>query len=344
VADTSFNNSFKQAVGNWLSQRRYGRHDDRRAEMLARVATFPGGTELLQQAADLGCDIVVRRKSEVWVEGTYNNAGEKPVITMANTGNPARMAIALWHELRHMRQDAANPGRKMAYGGRLKDPRTSYLMGVMAEADAFTAETLMALQQRKAGHPEYFDAMFGHYLDDGPHRDIARFMRRHPYNEFKDDATFARALFTHLMTDGLVAYRVQFMAGIARHFAQAENVEQFRAAIAAEKEDGTKSSPALNALYGPKFAFVSPRALVTAFLPAQAIDEKQALEVADKAVDNAATLTEAEFQAAKTDMLARTKDFWFKPLDEPQFLMREEMSARERLRKAALSDKPAPRP
>ena len=347
VADTSaFRSAFNGAAkvfGGWLARKRFGRNEDMRADILARIAIFPGGEELLRQAAELGCDIIVRSKRDVGAEGAYDNNGAKPVIYIANTGNAAGMAVALWHELRHMKQDAANPGAGFASGGQLRDPRTAYLMGVMIEADAFTAETLMAMQQRKAGRPEYAEAMFGRYLSDGPHLEIARFLKHRPYESFKDDAGFARALFTHLMTEGLVAYRAQYMARLGRHFALSENVEQFRARIAAEKAGGTNSTPGLNALYGPGFMSVSPRALATAFLPAQGVDEQQLLDRADKTVKRAATLTEAQFQEAKTDILRGTQEFWFKPLDEPQYVRREELQERDALRKAAQGETPPPR-
>jgi hypothetical protein len=341
---TSAFNRAATGFGDWLYQRRHGRHDQRHAEMIGRLETFPGGKELLQLAQDVGCDIRVTRKGDVGAEGSYDNSGEKPVIRISNTGNPAGMALALWHELRHMQQDAANPGTGFASGGQLKDPRTAYLMGVMIEADAFTAETLLAVQQKKAGHPEYYDAMFGRRLETGSHREIYRFLQQNPNEGFRDDAAFSRALFTHLMTEGLVSYRAQYMARISYHFATSDNADAFREKVAGAKRGGTKSTPALNALYGPQYMSVSPRALATAFLPAQSTEERMILDIAQRAVEKAPTLTETEFQTAKREVTLLTKDYWYKDPDEPQYLAPAEMKAREELRQAALSDKPSTRP
>ncbi|TAL34837.1 MAG: hypothetical protein EPN97_08225 [Alphaproteobacteria bacterium] len=309
----AFNRAAK-SFGSWLYQQRHGKHDTRKADMLARVATFPGGQELLQKAAKRGVSIVVAPKKEIGSDGYYDAAKEPPEIGIANSGNPAAMAMALWHELRHMRQHEGNPAG-MAFGGQLKDPRTAHLMGMMAEADAFTAETLMALQQKKSGNPEYFDAMFSR-PDYGPHRYIAGFLRQQPYESFKDDAAFARALFTGMMTEGLLSYRASYFSRLGFHFRVSEDLAAFRRRVGNSKQGGIEADAPLAALYGPGFMSVSPKALMAAFYAAQPADERQALRLAQNTVNRADRLTEQEFRDARQEVIRRTQEIYMKDPDE----------------------------
>lgn len=311
---TSAFNRAARVLGDWLFQQRNGDHDMRKADMLARVATFPGGPELLQQAADRGVNILVGAKKEIGASGYYNSASEPPVIGIANTGNSANMAIALWHELRHMRQHAANPGG-LAIAGQLKDPRTAHIMSMMMEADAFTAETLLALQQNKAGNPEYHRAMF----DNPPHgvrRHIRDFLRQSPYENFGDDAAFARALFTNLMTEGLLSYRADYFSRLGYQFATLDSLEKFQKSLGNSAKGGTETSTELASLYGPGFMSVSPKALLAAFYAAQPADEKQVLKMARAAVNRAPRLTEEEFQKTRLDILMRAQELYMKDPDE----------------------------
>lgn len=309
----AFNRAAK-AFGSWLYQQRHGRHDARKADMLARVATFPGGEELLKQAAGRGVHIVIGTRKEIGSEGSYDPAREPPEIGVANTGNPAAMAMILWHELRHMRQHMANPGG-MAFAGQLKDPRTAHLMAMMAEADAFTAETLMALQQKKAGNPEYFDAMFTR-PDYGPHRHIKGFLSAHPYESFKDDGAFARALFTGMMTEGLLSYRASYFSRLGFQFRVADDLAAFRKQIEKSRQGGLAADETLTALYGPGYMSVSPRALMAAFHAAQPADEQYVLRLAQNTVNRADKLTETEFRKARDDIVRHTQEIYMKDPDE----------------------------
>lgn len=333
-------NRAAENFGSWLYQQRHGRHDLRRTEMLNRISTFPGGPELLALAQKLGVDIIVAPEKDVGAQGTYDRLGEKPVIYIANTGNPAGMAIALWHELRHMQQDAANPGAGMMFAGQLKDPRTAVLMSLMQEADAFTAETLMALQQKKAGKPEYFDAMFKGYLGEGAHRDIARFLKQNPYEKFKDDAAFARGLFTHLMLDGLMSYRANYFQRLRLRFLPDGGLADFQRQVGLSPEGGTRSSPDLGQMYGKGFARVSPRALGAAFWAAQPIDERDALMLIEKTVKNIGRMTEQQFADARADILTRVKELANKDPAEGFYRLSESEYAAKQLRKLAAEDKP----
>ncbi len=338
--NTGLFNRAAAGFGAWLYQKRHGRHDVRRAEMLERVRTFPGGPELLDQAQKLGVDILVAPEKDVGAQGTYDRLGDKPVIYIANTGNSAAMAVSLWHELRHMQQDAANPGVGMMYAGQLKDPRTAVLMSMMQEADAFTAETLMALQQRKAGKPEYFDAMFKGYLPDGAHRDIARFLRGNPYEQFKDDATFARSLFTHLMLDGLMSYRANYFQRLRLRFLPERGLGDFKQQVELSAQGGAKGSAELAKLYGDQFKSVSPRALAVAFWAAQPIDEREALDRVEETVKNIDRLTEQQFAESRLDILARTKELSNKDPDDGYFRVGEAEKAARALREQAIAGNP----
>lgn len=338
----AFNKAAK-TVGDWLGQAITGTHDKRREEMFARIRTFPGGEDLLKKAAESGCEILVLPRSEMSGEGSFNARTTPPCIHIKNTGNTAGMAMALWHELRHFQQNAANGPRGYTHHGQLKDARTAHMMNVMIEADAFTAETLMALQQKKAGNPEYFNAMFDR-PSNGSHRDIMRFMRDNSYEDFKDDATFARALFTHMTSSGLLNYRASYFLHLGASVYAAENVEDFRQRIKDGPRGGTRGSPELSALYGPGYSAVSVRALATAFFHVQPEDERQALELVEKTVRRAPTLTEEQFQEAKQDILKKTMAVYGKDPDEYDPYAFGVLGKRQKLQELAVADKPSPLP
>jgi hypothetical protein len=339
--------TFNQAAAryaDWRAQKRHGPHETRRTEMLARVATFPGGAELLQQAAAKGVEIVVVR--EAVLKGgaaDWNNNGPHPVIRVGNCGDPAGMALAFWHELRHMRQDDANPGRGFANGGQVRDASTAHLMGMMIEADAFTAETLLALQQKKAGNPEYYAAMFRAHDANGVHGEIVRFLEQKPYESFPGDAAFARGLFTYLMTEGLQTYRTGYFNTLAGHFRRAPTLGDFQALLARAERGGMRANQELTDMYGPGFSGVAPRALATAFWPAQNYEERGALDLIVKTISRAPSLTETGFQKARDEILDRAMGISFRELEHPRHVPDEEQQARDRLTKAAAQDRMPPR-
>lgn len=334
----AFNGAAK-TLGDWLGQAVHGSHDKRRAEMFARIRTFPGGEDLLKKAADAGCEIVVRPASEMGGEGDFNGRTIPPRIRIKNTGNTAGMAMALWHELRHFQQNAANGPRGFTHHGQLRDARTAHMMNVMIEADAFTAETVMALQQKKAGNPEYFNAMFDH-PSNGAHRDIMRFMRDNPYEGFKDDASFSRALFTHMTSSGLLSYRASFFIHLGAEVYAANSADDFRQRVKESPRGGTKGSPDLAALYGPGYTSVSVRALATAFFTAQPDDEQKALNLVEQTVRRAPTLTEQEFQQAKREIVQQVNAIYGKDPDESDPYIFNVLDKRKKLQQSAAADKP----
>jgi hypothetical protein len=342
VAETGQTSSFNRAADNvrdWLYQKRHGKHDARRDDMLARVATFPGGAELLQKAKDASCDIFVKSRRDTGAEGRFSGEGERPWIMIANTGNPAEMATSLWHELRHMLQHLANAPIGVAHAGQIKDPRTGYLMELMGEADAFTAETLVACQQKKSGNPEYYGNLLTR-PSDGVYGYIARYLKKNPYESFKDDATFARAMFTYLMLAGPLNYRARYFQRLGNIFSGSGDAKTFNAALAASKSGGSAFSPELTEMYGSGYAGVSYRALAAAFSRGQPFDEQLTLLRIESVVRKAPHMTEQQFQEAKTDVLQHVKDVYFKESDN-SFRGFDQDRAAQRLRHAALSDTPA---
>lgn len=325
----------------WFYNKKYGPDETRRAEMLARVEALPGGADLLKTAADLGIPIRVLPKKEVGADGSLSR-GENYAVSVANNGNPAAMALTLWHELRHVLQNADNPEAGMPLGGDLKNARTSHMLALMQEADAFTAETLVAVQQRRAGNPEYYNILL-EGKGEGPFAFIARFLRNRPPENFKDDAAFARALFTDLMCDGLLAYRAQFFARYLHEFKRADTLEAFRNRLDEVKAGGTHTGPELKALYGSGFmSSTSARALATAFWQAQPEDERQAVEMVGRTMRRAHRLTEAEFRAARDEIIQRTQELYFKDPEEAQFKSPDVLKAEKRLKQSAAADKPLP--
>ena len=334
---SAFNFAANKVV-DWRDRKKYGPREVQLADILTRLSTFPGGQDLLRRAQAMEVDIsVVGRNDLKGALGHFEATGEKPVIQIATSDNAAAMTLYLWHELRHMLQHAANPDG-MAMGGRLRDARTAHILGTMWEADAFTAETLTALKQKKSGHPEYFDAILAK-PEPGAHQYIARFLQEKPYESFRDDASFSRALFTGLMLDGLLSYRVGYFDHLKQDIRNSKDIGEFRDKIAKSPSGGMVLGPELMAQYGTGFTQVSSRALATAFLRAQPFDEQSALLRVETMVRRADRMTDPEFQKAKQEIVSRLQDIWYK--ESNGYRGQEAEAASNRLHKAAEAETPA---
>jgi hypothetical protein len=329
-------------LGDWWRQKRLGQHEDRRAEIIARVKAMEGGSALLQAAEEAGVSIHVVPKENVGAEGVLDRDSKgNPVVGVANTGNPVGMAVTLWHELRHVLQNIDMPDLGVPYG-RARDAGANHTFALMLEADAFTAEAVMAFQEKKKGNPEYYN----HILKAsgvGPYTSRRRFLLENPPESFRDEQQFARALFTEMMVEGLTAYSAKFFLSHGRVFNNSEDTAAFRDKIKDTPDIYAVTPTRMSQMYGQGFLpSTSMRALLTGFAEALPLQEQAALNLIEKTAANAASLTQQEFRRAREEVLQRVQDIYYTDPEDRPYETNEVTAAKTRLRKAARAEPNGP--
>ena len=288
-------------------QWKHGTHRAARAEIMARVATMPGGDDLLKSAKKHGVKIYVVRPGRIDdVQGRFSRGPAGAVIRVANRGDIARMTTTLWHELRHMQQHIDRGDMKSA-AGKLHNAQDEHVIGMMIEADAFTAQTLMALREAKNGSPEYIDAMLA--KGGGARGCIGKFLKQSPPESFPDEQHFARALFTEIMENGLPRYSAKYFERHNKIFNKASSISQFRD-IVAQTGKGSPFIPT-EKLSGAYFAandsVPAVGDLARLFFEKQPEEARITLALIEDTVTKVAVLKEVEFQTARDAILARTE-------------------------------------
>lgn len=288
-------------------QWKHGTHRGARADIMARVAAMPGGDDLLKSAKKHGVKIYVVRPGRIDdVQGRFSRGPAGAAIRIANRGDIARMTTTLWHELRHMQQHIDRGDMKSA-AGKLLNAQDEHVIGMMIEADAFTAQTLMALREAKNGNPEYIDAMMA--KGGGARGCIKKFLKASPPESFPDEQHFARALFTEIMQNGLPRYSAKYFERHNKIFNAASSAAQFRDIVA--KAGAPFQFKPTEKLSGTYFAANDPVPAVTdlarLFLEKQPEEARTTLALIEDTVTKAAVLKEEEFQQARDAILERTQ-------------------------------------
>ncbi|MEZ0259886.1 MAG: DUF6782 family putative metallopeptidase [Alphaproteobacteria bacterium] len=291
-------------VDDRCAQLRHGSHASHKKNIIARLKELPGGEAMLLTAKqhDIKISVVSLRRNK-GSKGKFTRVNGQARVRVSNTGSDARMATTLWHELRHMQQHIE---RGDLAGGttRVKDTRAQHMISLMIEADAFTAQMLMGLREKKAGNPEYFNALMER---ESPAFDAIRsYLKKTPYESVADETAFARGLFTEMMLTGLPAYHAKFFTAYAKTFEKAGSVDEFRHQMATKKAPPDFSpSKALHDIYGEKPPQLRP--LAAAFLCAQDKDVRRVIRLVDKTISNADVIDETEFQQAKAEIVSSSK-------------------------------------
>ncbi len=288
-------------------QLRYGSFESQKAAMVARLEEIEGGKEALKAAQQAKAQISVVSKRRIdGVRGRFSRGTARPRVRVSASGDMAQMTATLWHELRHLRQHLERGDLK---GGvsRLHGTRKQHMISLMIEADAFTAQTLMCLREKKAGHPEYLDKFLA--TGKGAAEAARTLLAHRPYESFPDDGTFARALFGDIMKTNMPGYQAKYFRSYHRIFNKAATLAQLRqmAGITREAPDFPASSTLMD-LYGRKGGDIaSVPQLAKAYYRAQEPDVRDALTLIEETVRQADKMTEDEFAAARTDILKRTE-------------------------------------
>lgn len=291
-------------VDDRCAQLRHGSHAGHKQAIVARLKELPGGEAMLLTAKKHDVKIsVVSLRRNTGSKGKFTRVRGQARIRVSNTGNDARMATTLWHELRHMQQHIE---RGDLGGGttRMKDTRAQHMISLMIEADAYTSQMLMGLREKKRGNPEYFNALMER--DSAVFVTIRNFLKETPYEAVTDETVFARSLFTEIMLTGLPTYHAKYFDAYAKAFEISASVEDLRRLMAPKKvpPDFTPSKD-LHEIYGRKSPPLRP--LAAAFLRAQDSDVVKTITLVDKTIENADAINEAEFQQAKVEIVSSSK-------------------------------------
>lgn len=287
-------------------QWKHGTHRAARADIMARVAAIPGGSDLLESARKHGVKIFVVRPGRIGdVNGRFSRGSAGAAIRVANRGDIAGMTTTLWHELRHMQQHIDRGDMKSA-AGKLHNAQDEHVIGMMIEADAFTAQTLMALGEAKNGNPEYIHAMMA--KGGGARGCIGKFLKNSPPESFPDEQHFARALFAEIMANGLPRYSAKYFERHHKIFNNASSADKFRTMVA--QVPAAPSFHPSEKLSGTYFAanddVPAVKDIARLFLEKQPEDARTTLALIEDTVEKAAVLKEEEFRTARDSILERT--------------------------------------
>lgn len=296
----------KDTVDDRFVQLRHGAHRDGRAEIMDRVAAMPDGERLLELAEKHRVKILVVSPASIDdVQGRFSRGPAGAIIRVANRGDIARMTTTLWHELRHMQQHI-DRGDMSGRAGKLHNARDEHVIGLMIEADAFTAQTVMAVSQARAGRPEYLQAMLDR---DGPAMDCIReFLKKSGPADFDDLQHFARALFTEMMRDGLPRYSAKYFERHRNDFKKAATVEKFRKLVKREgvAPEFIPSDRLLDTYLRRDAAAPSVAAVARKFFAEQPFEARDTLSLIEDTVKHAAVLSESEYQQRREEIIDRT--------------------------------------
>jgi hypothetical protein len=287
---------------------RFGPLADQRKAILSQLRKIPGGKAALKAANDNEAVISVVPGYVIdGAKGRFSPRKKKPLVRISATKDIARMVSTLWHELRHLRQhldwgDMGHAGTTM-----LLDTPRYHMTRLMCEADSYTAQTLMCLHQKKAGKPEYLDAFLARNSPACVY--IKSFLEKRPYESFTDDAAFSRTLFAGVVKHGLPGYHAKYLAAYRKGIKQLKNTNDLRKFLANKKpKPELLPSNELLQIYGQRNDNVTTlRPLAQMFLNDEPRELRDTLALIDATTAKAATLTEAEFKAARREILTRTK-------------------------------------
>ncbi|MDE1151523.1 MAG: hypothetical protein PW788_03205 [Micavibrio sp.] len=294
-----------------------GTHESRREEILQRMDDLPGGDVLKKLLLDE--DISLEVQSPRQLRNCFGQVSKAPgndrvSAQIANNGDGVGMARTAYHELRHVLQIADMGQLDEGAGRRLKNVRTGHMISLMMEADAYTAEIVSAIKADKNGKPEYLRDVLNK-RDNGPNVDHAkRFLRMNPFDSFKDEGAFARALFTDLMMNSLDNYSTNYFGSYRMQFLVCPTLQEFKDHLdkSGPMKDFTPSEK-LGAIYGADFAGgVSVRALTAMFRTQMPQEEQNVLRLIDSTVKKADTMTDAEYEKLRDDILIKTQSIYWK--------------------------------
>lgn len=330
---------FATADDRYVQWRR-GSHIEHCKALLKEVQALPGGKQLLAEAKRHKVKIAVVRPRRIkGSSGRFSRAKGKPRVYVANNGDRARMATTLWHELRHVKQHIDRGDIQTGGVSRLFGTRRQHVISLMIEADAFTAQTMLALEQKEMGNPSYFDAFMSR--ESRAVIAIASFLKQTPYEKVADKNAFARMLFTEIMLDGLGGYNSKYMDSYYKIFKDRKKLEDFKKSLGKKKlAPEFNASAALTGMYGKEFAAENPVSkLATVFMRAQAPGVRATLGLIERTVQNADSLTQEEYAKARAEIMRRTRKF--KKAFEKS-TVRHDAERHKSLRVAARGQKPPP--
>lgn len=331
----------RETVADYCHVLLHGKDTTRRDQTMSLLYETPEGKALLDTAAEYGVPIRFARAGKVGALGSLSkNPDDATVcISVANTGNLPQMVLTLYHELRHLQQQAEQGDIRKGVFQSLKNPRRSHMLSLMQEADAFTSEAMFALDRGAAGDRKYLDSMLSRRDDVA--RISARYIKTAPVPYEQDRDAFRRGLFTNIMLEGLAGYSASYFIGYAATFRKAATKQEFADFIDGfgELRKPDRQGPLVSS-YGDRYmATTAMTALPRLFFKALPEPEQEALRLIDKTVRALPQMTEEQYQKtreAATDALLAI----YRTDPEDLAYSREGMTAREIITEVATAQTP----
>lgn len=310
--------SLGAALADGVKRFLFGDPGKSRAETLARFAAVAGGRELLDRARRNGVEIIFgKRRGHADGYVDFDDEKKKTYVFIADNGKPADMVMTLCHELRHVCQIIEEKRLHQPIHAFGRDLALRHFYMKMHEADAFTSEIMMALREKKAGHPEYYEAFLKKSrAHSSVHAQAGAYLRRHRPESFDSEEQLARGLFTHIMLNGLTPYgpaRLSLYAGMLKGV---ENAAQLQAVLDKTPAlpplaQGMPYSEAMAALYGRDFmSGTSLRALAAAFRKGEVPQERRILLSMDRLIGKAAGMDDRSFAAARDRLVGQVMEYY----------------------------------
>lgn len=331
----------RETIIQFCHERLHGRDETRRRQTMDMLYTTPEGKALLDTAAKYGVPIRFMRAGKAGSLGSLSKEPDDATVgvTVANTGNLPQMVLTLFHELRHMKQQEEQGDIKKGVFLGLKNTRRAHMLSLMQEADAFTSETLFALDRNAAGDATYLNSVMTR--GDDLARVSARYIKTAPVSYEQDRDAFRRGLFAHIMLEGLSGYSASYFLGYAAAFRRSATKDDFANLVEEQRELRKLDNQSPLALpYGQSYMQkTSVTAMARVFFKTLPLAEQEALALVEKTVRNIGKMSEEQYQ--KTRETAATALISVYQTDPRELVYSTEAdTVRRTVSEAAIADAP----
>lgn len=280
------------------------------AEVLRHLKRLPGGAALLEAARKYGTDIIVA--------GFLEHDGAGGVFRLQDDGascaivrnnfDARRMAVTMYHELRHAKQ-WHEAGITYSFAD-FRSPAHVLSIILMVEADAFTQQALACLKAKAQGDGKYLEALYArgdHYVDAVRHY-VAQNKEADVY-----DSAYARGLFAHMMTSMLLTYREDYFMRAGQALLDCKTPQELAANVSAQAPARMKQLPEsfMNDYGADYMQGMSARGMSAAIIRTLPVEERVALHDLRKLAADCQKggLTHSDFQRRKVALLEKMLGF-----------------------------------
>lgn len=274
--------------------------DKRVQELRHAMALLPEGRELLEFANKTNIAIKFTEMNTKTVGGRLVTRGANTTLELNAGEHESVLVTTKFHELHHLRQLSASGRLEKGGVPRFPGSEDAYFTYLIAEADAHTFQTYIALKYKEAGYPQYFEGFISSNSDTV--QDIKRFLTRNPRDAFVSTADFSRALFRSLLFYGMKGYERNFFNKLGASIGKLKTVEDIRLVVRAGDLPAKTSTEFRGHadIYGPGFLEGAHLQEMREILLARLSPEKRIMLQAAKTLENeASSLTQERLDALK---------------------------------------------